>query len=92
MDTAAVVHIFRRHGNRGREQLRGQGPIRKWDVARYRDIIDAAKVNGKQRQSGRGINVEMTSTVGGWNYHVVLEVRRSARQIALKTMRKTPKD
>ncbi|MGH8030447.1 MAG: hypothetical protein ACREO3_10995, partial [Arenimonas sp.] len=90
VDSDAVRHVFKRHGDAGIEGARGQLPVTPGDIALIPEIVaapDSIEAVGKTNIGREGIRYRKRI---GANYVVVEEARTGQRQLAFVTMWKVP--
>jgi len=92
IDSSAVRHILKRHGNKQKEQVRGQLPITEDDLTRLPEIIgnpDAVEYAGKTRVGREAVRY---AKVLGDEIFVVEEARTGRKQLAVTSMWKVTRD
>lgn len=91
IDSSAINHILKNHGNSKREQARGQIAIDKYDIANLPEIIQNPDtvVYGLKNDIGRDLIVSIKQM--GDSVVVLEEVRSGRKKVALNSMRKYPR-
>ena len=89
LENGTARHTLRRHGNPAAEARRGQLAVTEDDLARLAQLLgefDTVKAADPAKQGTA--QVRFRKRIGPMDYVVFAEVRRSARQVAFKTMMK----
>ena len=87
MDSFSIRHILQGHGNKKRENNRGQEAVTERDFEMISEIInnpDTIIFDGLNKQQNHSFQFQ--SEINN-KYFVFTEVRKGRKQLALKTMR-----
>ncbi len=89
IENGTARHTLRHHGNDAIEAKRGQVGVTEEDLARVSQLLcefDAVEPADPTKQGAA--QVRLLKRIGMLDYEVFAEVRRSAKQVAFKTMMK----
>ena len=89
IENGTARHTMRNHGNPAAEAKRGQLAVLEDDLARAPQLLcEFDSVEPAEPTKQGAVQVRLRKRIGTVDYEVFAEVRRSAKQVAFKTMLK----
>lgn len=89
IENGTARHTLRHHGNPATEAKRGQLAVTEDDLARAPQLLCEFDSAGPADPTKQGaVQIRLRKRIGTVDYEVFAEIRRSAKQIAFKTMLK----
>lgn len=89
IENGTARHTMRHHGNPAAEAKRGQLAVLEDDLARTPQLLcEFDSVEPAEPTKQGAVQIRLLKQIGGVDYEVFAEVRRSAKQVAFKTMLK----